>query len=220
MSATPAGRWPIVNPVRLWLDLFGAGLALAALQGLYGWSARAPLPAAPLAILPITHFALFMVSAAYHGFDWSPPLKARWQRVDHSMIYVKVAGGITALALLADAGGRSAVVIAAVWAIAALGIVQKVWFPNVRPLASSYVQLVQACLCLLLLQDFASRFPGIPFQLLMAGMGFYLVGFGVFMLKTPRLWPGRFCHHDLFHVLLICGSLSLYGLMASCLDAA
>lgn len=223
MASIPArvGRskpwWP-ANPTRVALDLLGAGVSVAAAAVLLAWPAGTWLPLDALVVLPFTQCLLFLVSGTYHGFRWAPAAKARWQRADHAMIYVKVAGTATAIASLADAPFVSPAVIVAAWVMAAGGIVQKTWFPRVAHGYSMAAQFLQALLVLLVFGPFVNRYPGAPTALLAWAMAFYLVGFTVFVRAQPRLWPGRFCHHDFFHVMLICGALSIYGCVAHCVS--
>ena len=206
------------NPVRAGLDLFGALLSIAAAAALLPWSGPGNEALRALVVLPVTQLMLFTVSGLYHGVHWQPGAKARWQRADHAMIYLKVAGTTTVIALLSNGGVLADCVIGAAWAIAAVGIAQKTWWPSVAHAFSIGAQFVQALLVLLVLAPFMQHNPGTPTQLLLAGMVFYLVGFTVFVREHPRLWPGRFCHHDFFHVMLVLGALSIYGSVAGCIS--
>lgn len=214
------GGWSISNPVRATLDAMGAVLSLAAAWLLLTWPGTALGRLDALVVLPVTQLLLFSVSGLYHGIAWSPPNKARWQRADHAMIYLKVAGTTTVIALLAADGPRSWCVLLGVWAMAAGGVAQKTWLPDLDHRWSMAAQFAQALLVLLVLGPFMARHPGAPSQLLLVAMLCYLVGFAVFVRERPVLWPGRFCHHDLFHVMLICGALAIYGCVAHCISLA
>jgi len=210
-TAPTLSGFSLTNPVRLGLDLLGVALSLTALATMLLWQPSKPQLPFALIVLPLTQTMLFTVSAVYHGIDWSPRAKARWQRADHAMIYVKVAGTATGLALIVDAGGRSDLVITGVWLVTVPGVAQKIWWPGVPVKWSMPVQFSQALMTVPVLQAFADRFPGAPMQLLAAGLVFYLVGFAIFVSERPRFWPGRFCHHDFFHVMLICAAASVYA---------
>ena len=68
---------------------------------------------------------VFGASAAYHRVAWSDPARKRMKRLDHSMIFVLIAGTYTPLCLLALSGAWSVVMLATVWAGAVTGIVLK-----------------------------------------------------------------------------------------------
>lgn len=212
--------WTLTNHVRLALDLAGLALALIAAGLLLWWrETNAGVPRAAL-VLPASQALLFSVSAIYHGIHWSPEAKARWQRADHSVIYIKVAGTATALAAVVDVDGWSELVIAGVWAVTLPGVAQKIWWPGVPVTWSMPVQFAQALLALPILQAFSARYPGMPQTWLAAALVFYLIGFAVFASERPRFWPGQFCYHDFFHVMLICAALSLYAALAQGLGLA
>lgn len=213
-TAPTFSGWTLRNHVRLSLDLMGLTLSLSALATMLWWQQLHPRLPSALIVLPVTQSMLFTVSAIYHGVDWSPRAKARWQRADHAMIYFKVAGTATALALLVDAGPWSDLVIAGVWCVTIPGVAQKIWWPDVPVTWSMPVQFGQALMTVPVLHAFADQFPGAPVRLLAAGLIFYLVGFAIFVWERPRFWPGQFCHHDFFHVMLICAALSLYAALA------
>lgn len=100
------------------------------------------------------------------------------------------------------------------------GIAQKLWWPDVPVTWSMPLQFGQALLALPVIRAFAQQEPGAAAHWLMAGLLFYLLGFGVFVSERPRFWPGRFCHHDFFHVMLVCAASSLYAAVAHGLGAA
>ncbi|HPG25912.1 MAG: hemolysin III family protein [Spirochaetaceae bacterium] len=219
-AARALGR-TIANPVRLGIDALGAALSVAASVSLLGRSAGGG-PGAML-LLPLSQLALYVVSGLYHGLSWSPVAKRRWQRADHAMIYLKIAGAATGFAVLTEADPSSHPLVRLVWLVGAVGVAQKVWLPDVEPKLSSHVQLAQALLILpILLELLASRGGAAASEgvaLLAASIGLYLAGFVVFMTERPRLWPGVFDFHDFFHVLLVTASLSVYGFVAGQLPA-
>lgn len=157
----------------------------------------------------LSHATLFAVSAGYHSLPWGPIAKARMQRLDHSMIYVKIAGSMAPLAWLSFEPHVAWSWILAIWSIALVGIAQKAFLPRIHPKASAFVQLVQGFLCLPILMVMAERYPGGPVQTLLAGGFVYALGALVFLLERPRLWPRVFSYHELFHVFVMIGSAAL-----------
>ena len=95
-----------------------AGIALVALAD----TGRARLAAA---IFAVGLAGVFGASAAYHRMAWTDPARRRMKRLDHSMIFVLIAGTYTPFCLLALSGVWSVVLLATVWAGAILGIVLK-----------------------------------------------------------------------------------------------
>jgi len=171
-------------------------------------TARGPLDSL-LVGCALSHALLFLVSASYHSMPWQRIAKARMQRLDHSMIYVKIAGSMGPFAWLAFDETMATRWIAAGWSVALLGIVQKAFFPGVHPRTSTFVQVLQALLFLPVLLELLDRAPGSISRLLCFAALVYSVGAIVFILERPRLWPRVFSFHELFHLLVVLGSASI-----------
>src|SRR5438445_929781 len=82
-------------------------------------SARAAFAAA---VYALSLSALFGVSALYHGVTWSVPVRRWMRRLDHSMIFLLIAGTYTPFGLLALSGTLAVLVLAVVWSGALAGI--------------------------------------------------------------------------------------------------
>src|SRR5450631_2362583 len=94
----------------------GVGLILAASDG------RARLAAS---IYAVAVSALLGTSALYHRVTWRPAARRWMRRLDHTMIFVLIAGTYTPVALLALKGPLASAILIAVWAGAAAGVIFK-----------------------------------------------------------------------------------------------
>jgi hemolysin III len=195
--------------VRGALQLSAAVVGLSLLQQ-FGAAAsyQSPLDGLVLVCLA-SHVFLFCVSAAYHSAPWLPVAKARMQRLDHSMIYVKIAGSIGPFAWLAFEPDDACLVTGLAWLVAVVGIVQKVFLPHVPLKLSSFVQVAQAMLFVPILENLSDRFGEADLSALMLASTCYGIGAALFLLQRPRLWPGVFGYHELFHVFVVLGSVAL-----------
>ncbi len=217
VSAIPARgsrrSLPVLNPIRGLLH----GSASLFCLGMASYFALHPTGSRSLDPLLLgfasSHAMLFMVSASYHSLPWREIAKARMQRLDHSMIYVKIAGSIGPLAWLALEETQAWRFIAAAWGVAVLGIAQKAFVPTIDPKLSAWAQIGQALLFVPILGELIQRHPGPPSQLVCLTALVYAVGAVVFLLERPRLWPRVFSFHELFHLLLVIGSVSLGALL-------
>src|SRR5829696_6997408 len=117
--------------MRGWLHLFsffGAIVAGAVLIPLaYVESVRAGLS---VTLYSLTICGLFGVSALYHRRRWSPRGWRIMKRLDHSMIFLFIAGTYTPFALLAVDQPTGFWVLAGVWAGALAGVVLKLSWPT------------------------------------------------------------------------------------------
>lgn len=204
---------PIRNPIRGGLH---ASAALFALSVAAELAARPELAGVERTVLigwPLCHATLFLVSALYHSAPWGPVARGRMQRVDHAMIYFKIAGSGSAISWLTLEGGPRDALLLSLWMIALAGAAQKWLWPQVNERASRPVQVLQACLVLPALAGFAEHFPGPPAAMLAGGGACYLVGSLCFLLERPRLWPRVFSFHEVFHVATVVASVLHVGML-------
>ena len=198
-SPSPAPAPPLL---RGWLHL--ACFFLAVPVGVW-LVATAPtgLARAGAAVYAIGLIALFGVSGSYHRGRWSPVWKRRMQRLDHSTIFVMIAGSYTPLCLVL-LGARSAVwLLALVWAGATLGAVLS-WRDSRR----------SAVVCNILYIGLGWLVVAAGPQLLAAlgrvdlvllGVGGFLFTVGAITLAThwPNPSPRVFGYHEVWHVLVV-----------------
>jgi hemolysin III len=163
-------------------------------------------------VLAVSHLALYIVSALYHSAPWVPLWKRRMQRLDHSMIYVKVAGTVTPFVWIGSAPSLRLPLLLATWSIAALGVAEKLL--RRRQGAPVRLNLAQACLALpAALPPIGGRLPGEGALLLAGAAALYATGAAVYLTRRPSLWPGVFSFHELFHLLLVVASACIYGFL-------
>jgi hemolysin III len=202
---------PIHNPVRGFLH-GSAAVACVGLADHLGSGTGGPPPVrSVLWICVLSQLFVYLASSFYHAIPWGPTAKRRMQRLDHSMIYVGIAGSLTPFVWLGLGDWRRDAILAAAWSIAALGALQKLFLPRVPEKLCIPFQLLQAALVLPALAPFAARFPGAPIGLLGAALACYLTGALVFVTERPRLWPRVFSYHELFHVCTVAASAALFA---------
>ena len=149
---------------------------------------------------------MYTVSALYHSVPWTQRWKALMQRIDHSLIFLVVAGTFTPFALTALEGIRQLVALTLVWAIAVTGIVLKFALPDPRTWLSVTLQMAMGWSALIWLPWILSSLGWGAVILILAGGLCYTVGTIVFLTKRPRLFPRLFSYHEVFHILVIAGS--------------
>lgn len=155
-----------------------------------------------LAVFTGTSVLLFAVSAAYHRGHWSPTVEQRLRRLDHSNIFLIIAGTYTPLtvALLEPAPARS--LLTAIWSAAALGVlVHNVW-PTAPRFVAASLYVLMGWLAVFYLPEFRSA-GWLILGLLIAGGVLYTVGAVVYATERPRLSVTWFGYHELFHVFTV-----------------
>ena len=192
------------NPVRGFLH--GSG-AVAALIGLFALLVRANDARMFLAsaIYGIALFTMFATSALYHSVPWGEDWKVRLQRLDHTFIYVLVAGTVTPLLVATSRGPWLLAGLAGIWGLVALGMMREVT-QGKRQRTILALQLIVGAIALIPIARTLSEVESAVAALVLAGGVCYLLGTIFFVNGRPRLSPGVFSHHEFFHVVVILAS--------------
>ena len=158
--------------------------------------------------------ALFGTSALYHRVTWRPSARRWMRRLDHSMIFVMIAGTYTPVALIALHGTLSKTILIVVWAGALGGVIFKlVWIDAPKwLLASVYVLLG------LVSGAIVGELPAAIGWLGMAGLALggllYVIGAVVYASGRPDPAPKVFGYHEVFHALVIVAAGLQYAVIA------
>jgi len=182
-----------------WAFFLSIGLGIALLT-----LADTTLKLVAVAIYSISLCGLFGTSALYHRINWRTS-KARMlmRRLDHSMIFLLIAGTVTPFALLTMNGTWSTAILVAVWAAAALGImIELLWTTSPK--------WVSALIYVLVGWIGAVAFPhiigtaGIWAGVLIAAGGLlYTAGAVIYATGRPDPNPALFGYHEVFHLFVI-----------------
>ena len=158
--------------------------------------------------------ALLGTSALYHRVTWRPRARRWMRRLDHSMIFVLIAGTYTPVALLALSGSLSRAILIVVWSGAVGGVVFKLlWIDAPKWLfAAVYVALGWVSAAIF------GQLPGAIGWLGVAGLAvgglLYTLGAVVYALGRPDPSPRVFGYHEVFHVLVVAAAALHYAVIA------
>jgi hemolysin III len=167
--------------------------------------AESPAAYVGAAIFGTTLILLYGTSAAYHNIRWGATPRAVVKRIDHSMIFVLIAGTYTP-ACLALSLGWGIPMLAVVWSLAGVGALVKTLWPSGPRWLSIALYLAVGWLALLPAAELAARFAAGPLLLLLAGGVLYSVGSLIYAARRPDPWPRVFGFHEVFHALVVAGT--------------
>jgi hemolysin III len=156
------------------------------------------------AIYAVSLSALFGVSALYHRIDWKTTrARMMMRRLDHSMIFLLIAGTVTPFALLTISGTLATAILIAVWTGAVIGIaIELLWIGSPK-WVSVVIYLVVGWIGAIAFPAIVGS-AGIGAGLLIATGGIlYTVGAVVYATKRPDPVPAKFGYHEVFHLLVI-----------------
>jgi hemolysin III len=189
------------------------GVALVAL-------AQGPAATTAAAVYAVSLSAVLGTSAAYHLGGWSPRARRWMKRLDHSMIYVLIAGSYTPVTVLVLHGPWEAVLLSVVWAGAVIGITLKMARPDGLSVISAVLYMAMGWLALVALPQLVSGMTPAEVVLMVAGGLFYTVGAIVFAARRPDPRPEVFGYHEVWHSFMVAGAGCHYAMILLVLVAA
>lgn len=160
-------------------------------------------------IFGISLTLLYSTSAIYHLVFATEKVLLRLRKLDHSMIFILIAGSYTPFCVLslADSGGKS--IIITIWALAFIGIILKVfWMQMPRWLSTSFY-ILMGWIVVFVVKPLYLVLPNKGFYYLVLGGVFYTIGGIIYGAKKPNL-SHNFGFHELFHLFVMLGSLCHY----------
>ncbi len=183
-----------------------AGMVLVLLAS--GWIARLAASVYALSLA-----AVFGSSAAYHRGRWTPGALRRMKRLDHSMIFVLIAGSYTPVALLVLHGPWAAVILSVVWAGAGVGIMLKIVRIDGFHVATGILYMALGWLALIVLPSMIHGMPPAALVLAVVGGLLYTTGAIVFATHRPDPVPAVFGYHEMWHAFMVAAAVCHFAMI-------
>lgn len=162
------------------------------------------------AIFAGTALLLFTVSAVYHRGTWSPRTWAVLRRLDHSSIFLLIAGSYTPFTLILLEGSARATLLAIVWTGAVLGVLFRVFWTDAPRWIYTPIYVALGWVAIFYAGDFASGGHLSVIVLVAVGGFLYTLGGLVYGLKKPDPFPAWFGFHEVFHTFTIAAFVCHY----------
>ena len=192
--------------MRGWLHFWSFAVSIAACATMIAVSAALVGAAAALAttVYSVTVLGLFGISALYHRRTWhSPRSRIVMRRLDHSMIFLFIAGSYTPVAALALDRPSAEWVLVVVWAGALAGVALKTTWPHAPAWVGVPIYLALGWVAVFVLPDLLHNAGVAAFVLLLVGGALYTVGGVMYALRRPDPWPDTFGFHEFFHAATV-----------------
>jgi hemolysin III len=158
--------------------------------------------------------ALLGVSALYHRIDWRPAARRWMRRLDHTMIFVLIAGTYTPFALLVLHGSIAHVVLIAVWVMAGAGtVLNLLWWNAPKPVTAA-VYISTGWIAILAFPQLWDGLGPVGFGLIVLGGVLYTAGAIVYARRRPDPKPAVFGYHEIFHLLVIAAAACDFAAIA------
>ena len=199
--------------MRGWIHLycavaaFFAGTALVVMS----WAVASKQAGLSTLAYALAIVAMFAVSAIYHRVHWESADARKWmRRLDHSMIFVFIAGTYTPFATLAMPRPTGHLVLAIVWGGAVAGIAVALFWPSAPRWVSVTLYLLLGWVAVWYGGMIVREVGVVAAVLLAVGGALYSIGALVYGLRRPDPWPSTFGYHELFHVCTAVAAICQY----------
>ncbi|MEU8419910.1 hemolysin III family protein [Micromonospora sp. NPDC048835] len=195
--------------MRGWLHTYAFFVALVCGIVLCSIAATRPgwAPLVSCLIYSLTVCGLFGTSALYHRRVWSERGYQVMRRMDHSMIFVFIAGTYTPLCVMLLAPRPATVMLALVWGGALAGVAVKVVWPHAPRWVSAPLYLALGWVAVAMLPEILHGGGVAALVLLIIGGAIYSIGAVFYALRRPNPWPTVFGHHEFFHACTLLAAL-------------
>jgi hemolysin III len=184
-----------------------AGIALVGL-------ARDTAARVAAVIFAVTLTGLYGVSAAYHRGQWSASARRIMKHLDHSMIFVFIAGTYTPVALLALRPAWGITFLTLAWSGAAVGVLVTVLRLERWHALGFAMYLVLGWLAILATPQLVHSLSSPELTLLVVGGLLYTVGAVVLARKRPDPQPAVFGYHEVWHTFVVGANACHFALVA------
>lgn len=208
-AAVESAMAAIKPRLRGWIHLGTFPLAVAAGIVLVALSPGGA-PRLASAVFALSAALLFGTSALYHRGSWSPRWTGVLKRLDHSNIFLIIAGTYTpfAVTLLPSHSARSLLWV--VWVGAIAGVLFRVLWVGAPRWLYTPVYIALGWVAIFYIPDFLHRGGVAVLVLIAAGGALYTAGAVVYGIKRPNPSPRWFGFHEVFHVFTVAAFVAHY----------
>lgn len=199
------------EPVNALTHLFGAILSIVGTIILLNYTEipLTPVVIASILIFGISLVALYTTSGIYHLVHTTDTVLEKLRKLDHSMIFILIAGSYTPFCMLSLTGGWKWSIITIVWSLAIIGITLKMFWINMPRWLSTGFYIGMGWIALFALKPLYDSLSLGGFLFLLLGGIMYTIGGIIYGLKKPNFSP-EFGFHEIFHIFVLLGSFCHY----------
>ena len=159
-------------------------------------------------VFGISMILLYSASATYHLVVSSDKVISFLRKLDHSMIFVLIAGSYTPFCLIALEDFKGWILFTIIYAIAILGVLFKMlWFKCPR-WVSTIIYIGMGWMAIFIIGPLCRVISSQGVFLLALGGIFYTIGGVIYGVKPKYLKFKHVGFHEIFHIFVLLGSLT------------
>lgn len=164
-------------------------------------------------IYGISLILMFTASGTYHMVIARDSIVLNLRKLDHSAIYLLIAGTYTPICVYFFNGFWQYGMLILIWSLAFIGIIVKLFVINAPRWITAGVYLVMGWLAIMGVQEILRSMPTTAIIWLVVGGLFYSLGAIIYITKFMDFFPDKFGFHEVWHIFVILGAFSHYYLI-------
>jgi len=160
-----------------------------------------------MTVYGLSIIALYGASSLYHALRTTPEKELTLRKIDHMMIYVLIGGSYTPVFYYGLEGSWRLIMLIAVWTLAIIGMVLKIWFIDAPRYVSTAFYVTLGWIALVPIVQLVNNLPLGALIMMVAGGAMYTFGAVIYAAKIFRLPRLRLGFHEIFHIFIAAGTL-------------
>jgi hemolysin III len=156
---------------------------------------------------------LFSASTLYHAFKKEENELSFWRKMDRLAIFFMIAGTFTPICYFCLDGGYKWGMIIFQWSLVGLGVISQVFFPRAPRKLYAILYLFMGWSALITIKQMLANMSVSQSVFLFTGGAAFTLGGIIYAIKKPRIIPGVFSFHELFHIMVLIGGAFHYAMI-------
>lgn len=201
------------EPVNTWTHFVTFIVAIVGLVYLIILAKGSTSKVVTMTVYGVSAILLYGASSLYHWLKTAPRTELVLRTLDHIAIYLLIAGSYTPVFFYGLDGVLKWVMLVTVWVLAGIGMVLKVWLVSAPRFVTAAFYLMLGWIALIPFLQLVNNLPVGALILMMAGGVAYTLGAVIYATKWFDFFPNRFGFHEVFHLLVVAGTVIHFVMM-------
>ena len=156
---------------------------------------------------------LFSASSLYHAFKKQENELSFWRRMDRLAIFFMIAGTFTPICYFYLHGAYRWGMVAFQWSLVGVGVISQIFFPRAPRKLYAVIYLFMGWSGLVAIKQILANMSVSQGVLLFSGGAAFTLGGIIYAIKKPKILPGIFSFHELFHIMVLIGGVLHYAMI-------
>jgi hemolysin III len=162
---------------------------------------------------------LFSASSLYHAFKKEENEISFWRRMDKLAIFFMIAGTFTPVCYFYLEGAYKWSMIVFQWSLVGAGLIFQIFFPKAPRKLYAAIYIAMGWSGIFVIKQVLANMTFAQGVLLLSGGVAFTVGGIIYAIKKPKMFPGIFSFHELFHIMVLLGGtlhyVMIYGIYSN-----